>query len=304
MSASKPNLWIDGVLQSQLDLDDRAIQYGDGFFTTVAVFEQQVLNWSAHQQRIHNGFSKLKITAIDLTLIEKWLAEALQYYFSQNHASNAVAKILISRGRGGIGYQLPEAQKPRCLIYIKPAPQALLQKNGAINAMLCETQASIQPFAGIKHLNRLENVMARSELLNAAHCAEGLMLNADQKAVCGTQSNLFFIASAKDREQKIICTPRLCQSGVLGTTRQSLIALLKEHGWQINESDFALASITQAIELFFCNAVRGIQSVDKLCLDEVDIEFETTETTNLQKLWNDWQYSHALPISRFNQEKQ
>ncbi|GAB6069827.1 aminodeoxychorismate lyase [Thiomicrorhabdus hydrogeniphila] len=281
--------WINGIEQSQLSLQDRAVQYGDGFFTTILVVDKSVLNWQAHCQRIKHSCEVLMFPQPNLDELSDWLKQALNTFFKKNSAKDCVLKIVITRGSGGMGYQMPEQIEPNYLFYIKPSP-IQIQRNQltAIEPMtigLCNTLASIGSLAGVKSVNRLENVMARTEIAKKGY-AEGLMLNANNEVICGTQSNLYMIKS------NTIFTPKIQQSGVAGTTRFQINNLVQSLGFEFKEQRLTLVDIEQADEVFFTNAVRGVQPVKAY----LDIEYSTEQSKKIHQAWSNWQKNNAVAV--------
>jgi 4-amino-4-deoxychorismate lyase len=285
--------WLNGQPQSRLSIHDRGLQYGDGFFTTISVFNQQVFNWPAHWRRIELSCSALNLPLPNQVELKTWLAKAITAYLTQNKAQHCVLKITLTRGLGGVGYQMPGTTTMNCLFLMKPSPFTSEYKhiNASIEATLCQTKASITDFAGLKTLNRLENVIARTEIANQGY-AEGIMLNHKQQVICGTQSNLFMIKG------KTAYTPKLELSGVEGTTRYQLMKLFPSLGYQIEETELSMNEIHQADELFFCNAVRSIQPVSKL----LNSDFDCKQTHTIQQAWSQWQLANAIPIEEFNND--
>jgi len=290
--------WVNGIEQLQLTLQDRAIQYGDGFFTTILVVDKSVLNWQAHCQRIYNSCETLGFPQTNIEQLSDWLENALQTFFEQNSAKDCVLKIVITRGLGGVGYQMPQQITPNVLFYIKPSPVEITQNQlTAIEPMkigLCNTLASIGSLAGVKTINRLENVMARTEI-TAKGYAEGLMLNANNEVICGTQSNLFMVKG------NIIFTPKIQQSGVAGTTRFQINKLVQTLGFELKEQVITITDIKQADELFFTNAVRGVQPV-KTYVDiesnsELNIEYSIEKTKQIHQAWSNWKIDNAIAIT-------
>lgn len=288
--------WVNGKLQQELTVQDRSIQYGDGFFTTILVADKQVLNWSAHWQRIKNSSQALDLPLIDIEQLSNWLEVALDDYFEKSALKDCVLKIVITRGVGGIGYQMPNRIETNCLFYIKASPVQIKQKTlPAIASMeigLCKTLASIGSLAGVKTINRLENVMAKTEMARQGF-EEGLMINAQNHIVCATQSNIYLLKGEK------IITPQITQSGVAGTTRYSINKLVQNLGWKLQLKDISLADIEQADELFLTNAVRGIQPIQQFLSNS----YKTEKTTLIHQAWSNWQMQNATDVNNLKSVK-
>ncbi len=288
MSATPENainhaIWINGEAVDCLFAEDRSIQYGDGFFTTISIVDHKILNWQAHWSRIKNSCQQLNIPVPAIADLKSWLNRAIESYLSQQSADRAVLKIVVSRGVGGVGYAPSSKPKLNILFYFKPHPVQSANLHAGIIAGVCKTQASINAFAGVKTLNRLENVLARQEVMENGW-DEGIMLNYVDQVVCATQSNIYLV-----KENKII-TPVIANSGVAGTTRASLYKLLQQHDWDLVEKNLSLQDVENADEIFFTNAVRGVQPVTQFA----DKSLNTNIANNLKRLWNNWQKEQAL----------
>lgn len=298
--------WLNGQKTTTLPVMDRSVQYGDGFFTTLLVIEGKVYNWAAHWQRIQNsalrlGFPKFVENDI-LNLLASVLAGShpdMHIVFKSEQAccfnqfkTPLAIKLVFSRGEGGRGYQALTEPKPNTLLYINPHPQFeqacdFTQIQKSIELGLCETFCAIQPqLAGLKHLNRLENVLARNELQNTPFI-EGLMLNLDNEVVCATQSNVFMI------KDQLLMTPNLEKSGVAGTTRMQMHRIAQMCGLQYQEQTLSLASLHNADELFLTNALRGVMPIKQF----QNRAYASKQTLEIHNAWVKWQGEHALSLT-------
>lgn len=246
---------IDGIEQSQIDVRDRGLQYGDGLFETMAVSDGRVRRLNAHLDRLRGGCERLGFACPDSALIE---AELLQLAHGQRRA---VLKLIVTRGMGGRGYRPPPETKPTRIVSLNAWPEypAHWWQDG-VDVRICHTTLGDNPvLAGLKHLNRLEQVLARNEW-NEPQIAEGLMLDARGTVVCGTMSNVFLVSDG------ILRTPRLDRCGVLGTTRRAVLAEAAALGIAAEETDLRLEDVLKADEVFLTNAVIGlwpVRSLDK-----------------------------------------
>jgi len=170
-----------------------------------------------------------------------------------------VLKIIITRGTGARGYRADTALMPTRILSLTPWPVRNQDYSSEGIAMrLCDTRLSgNETFAGIKHLNRLEQVLARSEWLDEYQ--EGLMLDISGNAIEGTMSNIFI-----QRGSEVI-TPSLESCGVMGVMREVILQKLSEIGVNYHQSMIDVESIYNADALFCTNSLIGLWPVTSFC---------------------------------------
>jgi len=232
---------------------DRGLQYGDGLFETLEVFNGRPLFFNLHFQRLQQGCQRLQIPCPDSSLLRQESQRLIA------EATRAVLKILITRGSGGRGYRQPVPIEPTRLLSLHPYPgyHESFYTQGVI-ARVCQQRLSMNPaLAGIKHLNRLEQVLARAEW-NDDFVQEGLMLDTLDNVIEGTMSNLFF---AKDG---CLFTADLTQCGINGIVRQLLIELAEQNDMAVCIKSYGLDELLSADELFVCNSVIGLWPIRQL----------------------------------------
>jgi 4-amino-4-deoxychorismate lyase len=235
---------VDGVTA-----DDRGLAYGDGLFETMRATRGDVPWWDLHCSRLREGVQRLGIVLPD---IERVRAEAQALLAGDD----AVLKLIVTRGRGGRGYAPDAGAEPTWVLSRHPLPPAAPE--AGIVVRWCETRVSVQPaLAGLKHCNRLEQVLARGEW-NDPHAAdrdafEGLMRSTEGDVVCATAANLFVLREGRWR------TPRVDRCGVAGICRAWLLDELGAEACRLDVTD-----VEAADAVFLCNAVRGILPVARL----------------------------------------
>lgn len=227
--------------------NDRGFAYGDGLFETMRAHRGALPWWDAHWARLAVGAQRLRITLPDRSRVASE-AEALLA------GADGVLKLVVSRGEGGRGYMPPLASTPGWVLsrHALPAPPPA----AGLTLRWCDTPLALQPaLAGIKHCNRLEQVLARAEWLNAdaGVADEGLMRSTQGDVVCATAGNLFVMHDNRWR------TPSVDRCGVAGICRQWLLAPTEAEQCRLDEHD-----IQTADAVFLCNAVRGILPVRQL----------------------------------------
>ncbi|OOV95489.1 aminodeoxychorismate lyase [Pseudomonas sp. MF4836] len=246
--------WVDGQPADTLSLKDRGLAYGDGLFETIAVKAGQPLLLERHLARLAEGCLRLAITA-DHSLIR---GELLAYAAA---LGEGVLKMILTRGDSLRGYAAdPAAQARRILQGSPPATYPATHAEQGIRLFPCATRLSEQPLlAGLKHLNRLEQVLARSEWRDAEH-AEGLMCDTGGRLIEGVFSNLFLVAEGR------LLTPDLSRCGVAGVMRAEIVFQAESLGIPVEIADIGLDRLRQADEVFVCNSVYGIWPV-RACAD-------------------------------------
>jgi len=167
-----------------------------------------------------------------------------------------VAKLMITRGEGLRGYASPPAALPRRILQSSPFP-AYPEANGEEGVQLfpCTTRLAEQPLlAGLKHLNRLEQVLARSEW-QGGEFAEGLMRDQSGRVIEGVFSNLFIV------QEGVLVTADLSRCGVAGVMRAALLDSARAKGLKVEVRDISLEEFFQADEIFLCNSLFGVWPV-------------------------------------------
>jgi 4-amino-4-deoxychorismate lyase len=170
-----------------------------------------------------------------------------------------VLKIIITRGSGGRGYDPASVVTPTRLLLLHPWPEYPREYcESGVEVRLCETRLAGNPrLAGIKHLNRLEQVLARGEWRDPS-IAEGLMLDAHDHVIEGTMSNLFLLRNGQ------LLTPDVSQSGVAGIIRGRILEAASDLGLKALVGEVECEDLYRADEVFLCNSVIGIWPVRAL----------------------------------------
>lgn len=235
---------VDFIETDRLDAADRGVMYGDGLFETLRVVAGAVPLWQRHAERLRASAARLGLTAPD---VDAMLAEVRRL---SEGLDDAVARITFTAGVGERGYSRPRLAKPTTVIGVGPLSLATDIYRHGIALRLCDTRLGDQPLlAGMKHLNRLEQVLARSEW-DDGRWQEGLMADQQGRVICATAANLFAVLAGR------LVTPPVDRSGVAGVARAEVLAT--------SDADIRYLSPQQLIEadeVFLTSAVRGILPV-------------------------------------------
>ena len=243
--------WVDGVASEVVSVGDRALHYGDAAFTTIRVHAQQPCWIDDHLQRLLFACSGLRLPQPD------WASLRAEMERAAAGERAAIVKVLLSRGDGARGYA-PHGASGRRLVmsYAAPAVETDRYVNG-VQLRFADLVLSEQPLlAGLKHANRLEQVMARAEWNDPA-ITEALLCDAAGRVISATAANVFARFGTELR------TPALDRAGVEGVCRQRVLQS-PPAGFSVTVTAMPRAQLFAADELFLSNAVRGIVPVRAL----------------------------------------
>lgn len=242
---------VDGKRQDTVSLNNRGLAYGDGLFETVLLHEGRPILLARHLARLQRGCARLGIPDCRAEL-EKDIKQLRDEF-----AAWGVLKIIVTRGAGGRGYQPREALPPTRILTLHPRPTFdNHDPQQGIKAFVCQQALAHQEaLAGLKHLNRLEQVLASREWPDDPAVLEALMLDRSGHVIEGTRSNVFWVRG------KEVYTPRLDLCGVEGVMRE---ALIDAFGGRVRTVLWPMGDVLRADEMFFCNSVNGVWPVLEL----------------------------------------
>ena len=248
-----PRVLVNGKATDGLSVLDRGLQYGDGLFETFRIHDGLPQFWDRHMLRLARGCERLRMPAPPL----EQLADEARQLCEERQAG--VLKIIITRGGGGRGYGPPEEVHPSRIVARFPAPHypaSYLQDGVAVR--VCDTRLGMNPaLAGLKHLNRLEQVLARAEWRDPT-IAEGLMCDTEGRVVEATMSNVFAVRDGR------LLTPELSRCGVAGILREVVLELAAGLAVPAQECSLQIEDLMSSQELFLTNSVMGIWPVRRL----------------------------------------
>jgi 4-amino-4-deoxychorismate lyase len=252
---------VDGVPADTVPVSNRGLAYGDGLFETVLFRGHTPVLWELHYERLVLGCKKL---ALDLPANqEQQLLAHCGQLLEENNPLSSIIKIMVIRNSNGRGYRPSPTAGVQTIISLYPAPDYPERwYTEGVNLWACQTRLSVNSqFAGIKHLARLEQVMASMEFSESEY-QEGLMFDTDLKVIECTRSNIFFEIGDH------LITPALDHAGVEGTMRAAILDCEKQLGIRISVQPVNLGDLVKAHGGFVCNSAYGIWPVRAVHLAE------------------------------------
>jgi 4-amino-4-deoxychorismate lyase len=243
---------VNGDPITSVSVTDRGFQYGDGVFETIAIYRGAPLLWDRHMARLMRGAERLGIAAPSPSLL---VTEAKRLCAD---AQRAVLKVVVTRGAGARGYATHGTTTPTRVLTLSPWPDYPEHyARIGVSVRICETTLASNPrLAGIKHLNRLEQVLARAEW--GSEHAEGLMCDQQGNVVAATMSNIFVVAGG------ILRTPDVTACGVEGIMRSVVLDATRQLKLQCDIGPIARADVAAAAEIFLSNSLIGVWPVRQI----------------------------------------
>lgn len=240
---------VDGRASAVVDVADRGLAYGDGLFETILFVDGSAPLWPRHLARLQHGCERLRLPPPDPVTLATDCAAVIA------DLPRAVVRVTCTRGSGPRGYAPPSPASPSRIVVA--AAESAVPRDWywqGIRVRFCETRLALQPqLAGLKHLNRLEQVLARAEWDDSA-IAEGIVFDTEGRVIGATAANVFIVRDGA------VATPRLDRCGVAGVMRAELIERLGE----VAVRDVEAGELLEADEVFLSNAVRGVLWVGEL----------------------------------------
>lgn len=246
---------VNGKLVNGIAPTNRGFAYGDGIFRTMRLIEGELQDWPLHYQTLVADCSKIQIVCPSAEL----LMQEFKYFMStasEEQTRFGVIKIIITRGEGARGYAPPAICEPSRVFVQTPLPAYPpgIYEHG-VALYCCQTRLASQPLlAGIKHLNRLENVLARAELKDPRFF-DGLLRDYEDHVIEAVSGNLFI------QKDGLVMTPSLDQCGVAGVMRRKILDWYKTHGQAVVTTALHLEHLLEADAVVIANSAYGVLQV-------------------------------------------
>ena len=244
---------VNGAVSDTLGVVDRGLAYGDGVFRTLAIRGGRPRSWTRNYHKLARDCNAVFIPCPAEEVLRDELGRLAV------DAPDCAAKIIVTRGAGQRGYAPPSEIKPTRIVMSSGLPQHPVKfAQSGVKVHLCSLRLGSQPaLAGVKHLNRLENVLARSEW-NDREIAEGLLFDGEGHIIGGTMTNLFIV------EHDALVTPDLSRCGVAGVTRDRIIEAAASRRIACRVEHIGLGRALRAQEVLLVNSLIGAWQVREL----------------------------------------
>lgn len=257
-----PTYWLNGERATNIAIQDRSYHYGDGCFTTAKVCYGEVCHWQAHWQRISHTCQALMLNVPEKAHLERMIAQSLAEF---KDLPELGLKILLSRSPGGRGYAPDPAAPTEVMIQVFDYPKAYPQMQAeGIRMELSNIKLADNPMlAGLKHNNRLEQILVKTDLAKQnqsilsqdKHFDDAVVLDIHEHVIEASSANLFWVTDGA------VYTPSLERAGVSGIAREQIIQTCLAHNILLKIGDFSFDTLKSSDEIFISNALHAIVPV-------------------------------------------
>jgi len=238
---------VNGEISTFVESTNRGLNYADGLFETLSVHNGRPSRWQGHMDRLGAGCERLGMTMPPQSILLREVQTV------SAGLRDAVVKIVLTRGGQARGYMPPQGQNCTRIVSAHSFPDGIAEAaRKGVKARICDLRLAIQPaLGGMKHLNRLEQVLASAQLRETG-VPEGILMDMEDRVVSAISANIFLVKG------ELLLTPRLDLCGVRGVVRARI---LSRFSTRCEQRRIMLDLLQEADEVFICNSVRGIVPV-------------------------------------------
>jgi branched-chain amino acid aminotransferase len=260
-------IWMNGELVDWADatvhVGAHGLHYGTGVFEGIRCYETEkgpaVFRLTDHLDRLHNS---ARLLYMDIPYSVDDLKAASMELISANGLPECYLRPIAFYGYGELG--VSTAGNPVVTVIMSWPWATYLGEEGFNNGIRCKISSwqRVGPNT-IPHASKATGIYLNSMLAvteaNRAGYDEAILLTADGYIADGSGENVFVIKDGK------VATPPLSTSILPGITRDSVIQILQDLGYTVEEKNIIRSDLVTADEVFMCGTaaeVTPIREVD------------------------------------------
>ena len=254
MTATADAVLVNGARDTAVSALDRGLHFGDGLFETIACVQGRPRFLPLHLERLEFGCERLQLAAN----LEQIRAEVVEL---ARDVDRAIVKVLVTAGEAiARGYARSGSERATHITIRYPWPhESTAQLQDGVMVRTLTLRLGENPrLAGLKHCNRLEQILARTELATDSGLAEGILFSSSGNVVSATSSNVFLV------RESCLLTPRIDLCGVAGVMRRVVLREARRVGIPARECELRAPDLQSAAEVFLTSARIGIWPVRAL----------------------------------------
>lgn len=280
--------WVDEE-EAKISVFDHGLLYGDGVFEGIRIYNNRIFLLNEHIDRLYDS---AKAIALTVPMDKAEMIEVVAQTCRANELADGYIRLVVTRGKGSLGLNPYLCDHPEIIVIaakIQLYPRDLYE-----NGLKLVTVGTVRnhPEAinpRIKSLNYLNNVLAKIEAINAG-CMECLMLNHKGEVAEASGDNVFAIRNGT------IMTPPSHSGALEGLTRNKVIELALEAGYEVIESPMARYDLYVADEVFLTGTAAEIISVVEIDKRPIGDGKPGSLTNRLATLYSDYARSNGYAL--------
>jgi len=240
--------------QAKVSVYDHGLLYGDGVFEGIRAYKGVVFKLKEHIDRLYRS---AHVMMLNIPMTKDEMIKAVIETLKRNNLRDAYIRLVVTRGIGDLGLDPRKCQKPTVIIITDTIKlhKTEVKEKGATAVLTWVRRDMVDATSHeIKSLNYLNSILAKIEANNAG-VDEAICLDKRGFVCEGAAENIFIVKAGK-----IITTPTV--TGALpGITRNRVIQLAKDLGYEVYERDITPTELFTADEVFFTGTAAEIVPV-------------------------------------------
>lgn len=286
-------IYMNGRLVPERDAKvsvfDHGLLYGDGVFEGIRSYKGRVFMLDAHIERLYASATAI---GLEIQQTKSSMVKAVVRTCKVNRTMDGYIRLIVTRGVGTLGLNPYLCSKPQVIIIaakIQLYP-AKLYRDGlrVVTAGTVRNHPeAVNP--RIKSLNYLNNILAKIEAINAG-CIEAIMLNHNGFVAEATGDNVFAVRG------NTLMTPPSQDGALEGVTRNVVMTIAREQGYDVSESTLNRYDLYTADEVFLTGTAAEIIGVVDIDRRKIGDGKPGSVTRGLEKLFRKFAKSNGVPI--------
>ncbi|SFM05516.1 branched-chain-amino-acid transaminase [Salibacterium qingdaonense] len=254
-------IYLDGEFvekeNAKISVFDHGFLYGDGVFEGIRVYNGNVYKLDEHLVRLYNS---AKSIMLDIPYTKQDLTDIIVETLKKNDLRDAYIRLVVSRGVGNLGLDPASCARPQLVVIAEKLaiyPKEFYEKGLDIVTVATRRNRPDVLSPKVKSLNYLNNILVKIEA-GLAGVNEALMLNNEGYVAEGSADNIFIL------REGVLYTPPGYVGALEGITRQAIVELAGEMGYDLREEPFTRHDVYTADEVFLTGTAAEVIAVIKV----------------------------------------
>lgn len=242
---------------AKISVYDHGFLYGDGVFEGIRVYSGNIFRMKEHMDRLYNSARSI---LLEIPYTQDELTNIVAKTIEKNQVEDAYIRLVVSRGIGDLGLDPYNCAKASVVVIVEPLaiyPKELYETGLDIVTVATRRNRPDVLSPKVKSLNYLNNVLVKIEA-HLANVSEALMLNDQGYVAEGSADNIFIL------KNNCFYTPPGYVGALEGITRNAVIEIAKELGYEVKEEPFTRHDVYTAEEVFLTGTAAEVIAVVKV----------------------------------------